>query len=440
MPVDESSHVQSSSPVQDHHQLVSPDPTSSTLGSGLSSTVPQLDPPVSPLAEQDAPPRIPRELLRCPVDHAHLPLASEPAPCTQRAAAGKAQTQRGSSKQKAKQLGSPSAVGQKTSAHLQLDAAVAVPNEPVHIYIDSAVCNAGDPLAGTPHLDNAEVDVQTPGLPNMPTPALGLPPDAVSAVASLPSSLLRSNSVKASPASTQVLKVLQEVPNSPQASTAEQHHGAALAQYQLFSDAGQRCLQPSSLTPWLQADRPDICQSTRGRMSLHGLASAPQCRLAHPSPGSLQAMQLIDSNKLSGRPHSCFAPCEPKHTGHRGLAAAASNYPTLDCGEEGRHLHTHVRQQNQVQALPGMLQHTEGARSTPYVEPGHLHHQPWAHQQQLRPVVTAPSQHYASAEPCQQHPNLQGHALPRTAYPVQPYASALESSWASSLQHAARLP
>lgn len=96
-----------------------------------------------------------QELLRCLVDHAHLPVASQPAPRTQQAAVGKAQTQQGSSKKKAKQLGSPSAVGQKASAHLQLAAAVAVPNEPVHMYSDGAVCNAGDPLASTPHVGNA---------------------------------------------------------------------------------------------------------------------------------------------------------------------------------------------------------------------------------------------------------------------------------------------
>lgn len=228
--------------------------------------------------------------------------------------------------------------------------------------------------------------MQTSVLQNTPTPALGLPPDAVSAVAPFPSSLSKSEPVEASLASSQLLKVFQEVPNGRRASTVEQHHGAALPQYQLFSDAGQRCHQPSSLTPWLQANRADICQSIWGRMSLHELASAPPCRLAHSSPGDLQAVQLIDS-KLSGRPHSCFAPHEPKHTGHHGLAAAASTHPTMDRGEEGRHAHMHARQQDQVQALP---------------EPGHvlsLHDQMWVHQQQLHPVVKAPSRQYTSADP-----------------------------------------
>ena len=413
-PVSESPHVHGSSPAQAPQPQVSFTPTPSTNpGSGSSSICRQRGPLALPLPEQRAQPGTPKERVRCPMARAHLPAASEPATVAQQAPAGKAQTRRGGRKKKAKQLGSSPAVGQQTSAQPQSATAAVMPDEAVQMHSAAALCNAGNSLAGTSRVVNAQVPEQVPILPNTSKLALGPSRVRASAVASLPSSLLQSEPIKASPALDQLPKASQEVPNSQHAGTAGQHYGAALPQYQLFSDAatGRRCLQPSLLTPWLLAGQPDNCESTWGRIPVHALASGL-----------------------------------PRHLSHLELPAAASAHPALHCGEEGQYarMDQHARQHDQVQALPGihqahgMLWHSERApapESVPYAESGrllslnpqeHFHQQPWAHHEQRCSTVTALSQQYASADPHQQLPFVQGRCpLPHAAYAEQPVHTVL---------------
>ena len=262
---------------------------------------------------------------------AQLPLASEPTSTPHQLAAGKYRARWGSKRKKAKQ--SPPAVGQQALTPLETGADVPIAARPVDPAADSG--NNGKPSFGMPKLGTAQVAAQ---VPKQSESASALLPESAPPAISSPTGLLPTDRDITLPTPRQLPQASQEATDSQPGGSSDQQRSAEFARYELFSSpSGRCCLQPTSLTPWLQMqlnldghDTPKTSHSAQWHEDAFApLAPRPVMRAA----SDMQPVQSDNPRPLDSL-HGCSVSNELQTAGH---LAAASGQPFPYHGEAGWH-------------------------------------------------------------------------------------------------------